>query len=105
MITSCTFIPSRRVFDLLCMLWVRYGTLGETREALIELRSELGPVEFARFEKDLVRWMERKSARTAIHKIIRAAILRGEEQAATAAIALSQHEQGKKQTRTIYEPA
>src|SRR5690348_5910773 len=82
MISSCTFIPSQRAKDLLCMLWVEFGTLGETRLILIELRSELGPVEFARFEKDLARQMDGwdgKSARTAIHGIIRAAIRRGEE--------------------------
>lgn len=104
MISSCTFIPSQRAKDLLCKLWIRYGTFGETREVLIELRSELGPVEFARFEKDLVRGMEKKSARTAIHRIIRAAVLRGEEQAAAAAVALTQHERHK-QLRTTYQPA
>lgn len=80
MIHSCTFIPSQRVKDLLCKLWIEFGTWGETRTVLIELRAELGPVEFARFEKDLARGMERKSARTVLHWILRAAILRGEEQ-------------------------
>lgn len=80
MISSCTFLPSQRAKDLLCKLWIEFGTWGETRPVLIELRAELGPVEFARFEKDLARGMERKSARTAVHRIIRAAILRAEEQ-------------------------
>jgi hypothetical protein len=83
MISSSTFIPSQHAKDLLCKLWIEFGTLGDTRTVLIELRSELGAEEFARFEKDLARGMERKSARTAVHQIIRAAILRGEEQERT----------------------
>jgi hypothetical protein len=96
MITSCTFIPSQRVKDLLCKLWIEFGCRGDTRTVLIELRAELGKEEFARFEKDLARGMERKSARTAVHQIIRAAILRGEEQERTYRVT---------KLRTIYQPA
>lgn len=96
MITSCTFVPSQRAKDLLCKLWIEFGTWGETRTVLIELRAELGPEEFARFEKDLARGMERKSARTAVHQILRAAILRGEEQERTYRVT---------KLRELYQPA
>ena len=93
MITSSTFIPSQRAKDLLCALWVEYGCRGETRQILIDLRTELGAAEFTNFEKDLVRLMDRHSARRAVHKIITAAILRGQEQG------------NRKYLRTIYPPA
>jgi hypothetical protein len=99
MITSSTFIPSQRAKDLLCALWVEYGCQGhkqrliETRQFLLDLRAELGAADYALFEKDLVRLMERNCARIAMQKIIRAAILRGEEQGR------------KKYLRTIYQPA
>lgn len=105
MITSSTFIPSTRVLDIFCKLWIEYGRNGETRQSLIELRAELGAEEFALFQKDMKRWLERKSARTAIYKIMRAAIWRREQQAASAALALAMHERHKKQFRQIYEPA
>jgi F420-dependent methylenetetrahydromethanopterin dehydrogenase len=93
MITSSTFIASQRAKDLLCALYVEYGCWGETRPILIALRAELGPVEYARFQKDLLRLMKRTGARNAVHQIIRAAILRAEEQVP-----------GKKYLRTIYQP-
>ena len=105
MITSSTFIPSPRVLDLFCQLWIEYGRAGETSKLLIDLRAELDAAEFAAFQKDMQRWLERKSARTAIYMIMRAAISRREQQSVTGAVALSLHESGKKQIRTIYQPA
>ncbi|MFL6310610.1 MAG: hypothetical protein ACJ71W_00765 [Terriglobales bacterium] len=77
MITSCTFIPSQRVKDLLCALWVEYGcqTLAP-RGILLELRAELGPADFALLEKDLARLLRRYDARRAVAQIIFAAVKR-----------------------------
>lgn len=91
MITSCTFLPTNNIYDLLCALWSEYRVCGNTRVFLMALRAELGPEEHARFERDLVRLMDRCSACRAIEFILAAAIRRRAEAA--------------KQPRTIYQPA
>ena len=99
MITSSTFIPTQRAKDLLCALFIEYGFQSHKqrpdaiRQFPIDLRTELGEVDYACFEKDLARLLRNNCARTAVHKIIRAAIRRGEEQ------------RGRKYHRTIYQPA
>lgn len=107
MITSSTFIPSRRVLDIFCQLWIEYGRQGETRQLLIDLRGELGAAEFALFQKDMQRWLDRKSARTAIHRIMRAAIARGEQHPEFILLdtAAPEHAEREKQLKTIYQPA
>jgi hypothetical protein len=104
MITSCTFLPTNNIYDLLCALWAEYRVSGNTRVLLMALRAELGPEEFARFERDLGRLLERRTACSAIQLILVAAIRRFNEQAVTSAVALSEHER-KKLLRTIYQPA
>jgi hypothetical protein len=77
MILTTTFIPSQRAKDLMCALWAEYHCCGETHQFLIELRSEIGKEEFARFEKDMQRMMWNGfCARRALGRILRAAVLR-----------------------------
>jgi hypothetical protein len=93
MILTTTFIPSQRAKDLLCALWAEYHCWGETRQLLIDLRAELGKEEFARFEQDMLRLMNRHCARRAVEQILRAAVVR------------SPHKLQTTQLRTIHQPA
>jgi hypothetical protein len=102
MITSCTFIPSQRVKDLLCELFVEYGCWSlAPRLILIELRKELGAEEFAFFEKDLARLLGKYPARRAVAKIICAAITRSNRTYQVTQIEPGEH----RLLRHIYEPA
>jgi hypothetical protein len=102
MITSSTFIPSQRVKDLLCELFVEYGCWSlAPRLILIELRKELGAEEFARFEKDLARLLEKYPARRAVAKIICAAIKRSNRTYEVTQIEPGEH----RLLRQIYQPA
>jgi hypothetical protein len=80
MILSSTFIPSQRVKDLLCHLYVEFGCWGETRPILIDLRVELGAADFARFQEDLFRLMQHRCAYSAVRTIISAAVARSNKE-------------------------
>ena len=102
MITSSTFIPSQRVKDLLCELFVEYGCCSlAPRLILIELRKELGAEEFARFQKDLARLLDTYPARRAVARIICAAIRRADRYYEVTKIEPGDH----RLLRTIYQPA
>jgi hypothetical protein len=105
MITSCTFIPTKNIYDLLCAIWAEYRVCGNTRVFLMALRAELGAEEYSRFERDLARLLEKRTACFSIQMILAAAIRRLDEQSAAAAFSLSMHERRKKTLRTIYQPA
>jgi hypothetical protein len=101
MITSSTFIPSQRVKDLLCELFVEYGCWSlATRLILIEIRKELGDEEFARLEKDLARLLDKYPARRATAMIICAAIQRANRDYAVTKIEPGEH----RLLRTTYQP-
>jgi hypothetical protein len=114
MILTTTFIPSQRAKDLLCALWVEYGCWGDTRPILIELRAELGANEFGRFEHDMLRLMNRNSARKSVERILREAVLRSPHKLETTRLPIksqnrcSAEEEDRrylKQLRTIHQPA
>lgn len=73
---ATTFIPTNRTSNLLCQLFAKYYHGEPTHETLAALRSELGRLEFARFEDDLVRLMDTRSAWRAVARIITAAMER-----------------------------
>jgi hypothetical protein len=93
MILTTTFIPTSSVYDLLCALWAEYKCMGNTRVFLMALRAELGKEEFARFEQDMLRLMNRHCAMRAVQQILLAAIQRAERN------------ERLKQLRTIHQPA
>jgi hypothetical protein len=104
MITSSTFIPNTHIYDLLCALWAEYRVGGNTRVFLMALRAELGAEEYSRFERDLARLLEKRTACFSIQMILAAAIRRLHEQSAAATFALSMHERRKRTLRTTYQP-
>jgi hypothetical protein len=93
MILTTTFIPTQRAKDLLCHLYVEFGCWGDTRPILIDLRTELGAADFARFEEDLFRLMQSRCACSAVRTIIRAAVRRSNKEFAPTKI------------QTIHQPA
>ena len=105
MITSCTFIPNKNIYDLLCALWAEYRLRGNTRVLLMSLRAELGADEFARFERDMARLLEKHSACFSVQMILAAAIRRSYEHSAAAVFALQMQERREKELRTTYQPA
>ncbi len=84
-------ILSQRGLDLLCALFSAYKagdsptqSMSAAREALKNLREELGTEEYARFERDLRNEMRRKNAWQAVAAIIGAALKRKKQAIATA---------------------
>jgi hypothetical protein len=74
-----TFIPTDDVRRSLARLWNAYNDGSATSATLNQLRRELGPFHYERFEKDFVALMKRMRARTAIFQISVAAVERDEQ--------------------------
>jgi hypothetical protein len=71
-----TFIPSTRAINAMCKLLADYRANADTREALAEIRRELGDEQYKLFERELLRQMRTAPAWKGVSNIISAAVRR-----------------------------